>query len=175
MHFPRFATRSAASPAWWITGLLRSLGPLLLLGLAGGCASGPREGARPETTFEPANPTTIAPFRNADLRLTRLVSGDQEVKLTGAAPITARLADAGKIAGQSAVNRYFGSYQLSADGTVKWPPAALGMTRMAGPPAAMDLESKFVSALTSTTQLQVSSDSLRFRSADGANVVVFSR
>ena len=74
--------------------------------------------------------------------------------MPAATPITLKLGDGGRIAGKGPVNRYFGAVQLAVDGSgrLTWPNAAFGMSRMAGPPEAMALESKFVQSLASTTR-----------------------
>lgn len=151
-----------------------------------GCAS--REGSPSSTSspspssasksgskFVPATPEALAPFREVDLHLDRLVSAGKNVALSPANPITLRLAAVGRLAGKSAVNRFFGTYELAPDGTIKWPNAALGMTRMAGPEAAMELEYKFASVLTASQRLVVSSDTLRFESNDRSHVADFKK
>jgi heat shock protein HslJ len=141
-----------------------------------GCAS--REGSTASSAkpkFVPATVEALAPFRDVDLHLERLVSAGQNVALSPANPITLRLGAGGRIAGKSAVNRFFGAYQLEQDGTLKWPNAALGMTRMAGPESAMQLESKFASALTASQKVLVSSDTVRFESKDGTHVADFKK
>lgn len=155
---------------WLALVLLAALG-------GGGCASSPTPGSGKTTgkdAFQPATLEALAPFRDADLRLVRLVQDGQSVRLTGT-PITLKLGEGGKIAGRSAVNRYFGRFDLSPNGDVQWPPAALGMTRMAGPEDAMRLESQFTQALTATTRLSVSPDALRFSTPDGKNTAEFAR
>jgi heat shock protein HslJ len=52
--------------------------------------------------------------------------------------------DDGRISGRIGVNRFNGSYIVSAD-TIEFGPAAT--TRMAGPPELMDLEDRFLAAL----------------------------
>jgi heat shock protein HslJ len=123
----------------------------------------------------PANTAALASRMNADYKLTRLVQDGQEIELPPASsvPITLRFTAPGRIAGQSAVNRFFGSYQLRDDGTLQWPNAALGMTRMAGSEAAMALENQFTRALTATTRLNVGEDRLRFQNDDGSILLEF--
>lgn len=142
----------------------------------GGCASREASPAGPSATqskFVPATAETLAPLRDIDLHLRRLVSGGKNVDLSPANPITLRLATGGRIAGKSSVNRYFGTYQLDPDGTIKWPNAALGMTRMAGPESAMQLESTFASVLTASQRMVISTDTVRFESKDGAHLAEF--
>lgn len=144
-------------------------------GLLGGCAHSGGGGSASGREYAPATLESLATLRDIDLRLTRLVAGGKTVSLPAETPITLRFGAPGKIAGRSAVNRYFGGFEFKEGGSVTWPPAPLGMTRMAGPPAAMDLEATFVKALASTDGLQVAPDAVRFQSGDGAQVLEFVR
>ena len=150
---------------------------LLAAALGTGCTTrsggGEASGGRKDG-FEPATAETLSPFRDKDLRLVRLVQNGSKVALGGTA-ITLKLGEGGKIAGRSAVNRYFGKFDLTPSGELQWPPAALGMTRMAGPAEAMELEAKYTQVLTATTRLAVSGEAVRFSSADGSQVAEFER
>lgn len=145
----------------------------ILLSLAvlsgSGCATKP-----PADAFQPATTNALTTLKDADLRLTRLVVAGANVD-TSEFPISLRFGEPGKIAGRSAVNRYFGGFQLGVQGAITWPPAGLGMTRMAGPSAAMKLEQQFSQALTGTSQLLTSPDGARFQNADASQVVEFRR
>ena len=139
------------------------------LAITPGCASR-KDSAR----FEPASAIRISALSGSDLRLNHLVVDGKPVE-TADYPITLRFADGGKISGRSAVNRYFGSFELNKEGEIIWPKGGLGMTRMAGPAPAMDLESQFSKALTATTRLMTSPDSARFESSDGKQALEFKR
>lgn len=139
------------------------------LAMAPGCASR-KDSAR----FEPASAIRISALSGSDLRLTKLLVDGNPVE-TADYPITLRFADGGKVSGRSAVNRYFGSFELNKEGEIIWPKGGLGMTRMAGPASAMDLESQFSKALTATTRLMTSPDSARFESSDGKQALEFQR
>lgn len=134
-----------------------------------GCATRPAADA-----FQPATTEALAAFKDTDLRLTRLVVAGAPVDAS-AFPISLRFQDGGKIAGRSAVNRYFGNFQLGDHGALTWPPAGLGMTRMAGPAPAMQLEQQFSQAITASSQLLTSPNGARFQNADGTQVVEFQR
>ena len=145
-----------------------------LLGIAvalpgAGCASRSAAGR-----FIPATTESLAALHEVDLRLTRLVTGGHEVDVT-TYPISLRFGDGGKISGRSSVNRYFEGFELGDEGALTWPGAGLGMTRMAGPAAAMQIESQFSQTLTATSQLLTTPDGARFQSADGTHVVEFQR
>ncbi len=160
--------------------------------MASGCASDKEPGdasatAAGVTRFEssvaparrglkPATLTSVAGIINQDYRLTRLTMDAKPLRLSGVGrAITLRFTAPGRIAGQSAVNRYFGTFRLQDDGTLQWPNAAIGMTRMAGSETAMALENQFVRALTSTSDLKIGSDRVRFQNADESMVVEFAR
>lgn len=134
-----------------------------------GCASKPAA-----NSLVPATPESLAHLRDTDLRLSQLVVGGTAVD-TSAFPITLRFGEPGKFAGRSAVNRYFGGFQLGDQGALTWPGNGLGMTRMAGPAAAMQIERQFTEALTGCSQLLTSPDGARFQNADGSHAVEFQR
>jgi heat shock protein HslJ len=137
---------------------------LLLTALAGvsllGCATAPQ--------------VSLADWEGTELKAVRLVSGGQAVTLPENFPITLKLEPGGKVSGRSAVNRYFGSFSRMSDGTILWN-GALGATRMAGPPEAMQLETEFFKTLAATTTLHAGSGALTFKSADGKELVEFVR
>jgi len=139
------------------------------LAMAPGCASR-KDSAR----FEPASAIRLSALSGTDLRLVQLVVDGKPVE-TADYTITLRFADGGKVSGRSSVNRYFGAFELNKEGEIIWPKGALGMTRMAGPAPAMDLESQFSKALTATTRLMTSPDSARFESSDGKQALEFQR
>ncbi|MBX3745493.1 MAG: META domain-containing protein [Verrucomicrobiae bacterium] len=140
--------------------------------LTAGCASNsPSDTA----AFAPATGASVAALRDADLRLVRWVEDGKRVKPPADTPVTVRLGEAGRLSGRGPVNRYFGTFGFLGDGSVSWPNAAIGSTRMAGPPEAMDLEMRFFQTLTRTTALETTPDAVRFQSADGRNILEFSR
>src|SRR5262245_19427768 len=108
--------------------LIPNLLPVLLMALSGvgflGCATGPQ--------------MSLSNWEGTELKAVRMVSGGQVVTLPENPPITLKLDAGGKVSGRSAVNRYFGSFTTASDGTIIWN-GALGATRMAGPPEAMQL------------------------------------
>jgi len=140
------------------------------LALLPACASRPD----PIDGFEPASKTRIATLAGSDLRLRKLVVDGRDID-AAAFPISLRFGDNGRITGRSAVNRYFGTFELGENGAITWPNAALGMTRMAGPEPAMTLENQFSKALTASTRLLTAPDAARFESKDGRQAVEFQR
>ncbi|MCC6232229.1 MAG: META domain-containing protein [Verrucomicrobiales bacterium] len=158
--------------------------------MTSGCASskeGVKEADAPPKTapkagkeaskYAPATLESLSPIRGVDLRLTKFQLAGKAVAMPSATPTTLKLGDGGRIAGKAPVNRYFGAMQLAVDGSgrLTWPNAALGMTRLAGPPEAMALESTFVRGLTSTTKLLVGESGMRLENPDASTVLEFSR
>lgn len=139
--------------------------PAALL-LLSGCATGSGSGS-------PATAESLARFENTDLNCTGLVIQGTPVTLPADAGITLRITGPGKVAGRSAVNRYFGGYTLGAAGAIQWTP--FGATRMAGPPERMKLEDQYLKALESTTRAEVTAHGLILQSPDAATRVDFSR
>lgn len=80
----------------------------------------------------------------------------------------------GKLTGFGGVNRLSSSLDLSAaeSGTFKITPMI--STKMAGPPEAMSLESRFVNLLSETRSFNVSTGTLRLSNARG-EIMVFNR
>lgn len=129
----------------------------------------------PATKFEIATRENLQLLQGAELRLIRLIDNGRLVKLGDAQPVSLRIASDGKINGRAPVNRFFGRFEFGFDGTIKWPLAALGTTRMAGTPADTKLEDQFFQTLTSTSRLQVSPKALRFENNDRSMVVEFEK
>ena len=118
---------------------------------AGGCASGPgAPSPQPEGPWE----------------LTRL--GDIEMH-SGMPRPTLVVADGG-VSGFAGVNQFNGS--LAAEGPFLFTP--LATTRMAGPPPAMELETRYLAALQQATAWKVEGDGLVL-SAEGIEVLEFRR
>lgn len=132
---------------------------LVVLGLTG-CSSVP--------------PASLADWQGIELKAVRLLVNGANVALPTEPSVTLQLAADGKMSGRSAVNRYFGAFSRVTDGTILWQ-GALGSTRMAGPPAAMKLEADYLRTLASTTELVVGSKVLIFKSANGKDLIEFTR
>ncbi|MGE3308442.1 MAG: META domain-containing protein [Limisphaerales bacterium] len=137
--------------------------------------SGPGCGTRPpKMSFQPATQGSLAALRDTEFRLTHLIVDGTQVDTT-AFPISLRFDETGRVSGRSAVNRYFGGFSLGENGSLTWPPAGLGMTRMAGPEPAMQLEKTFTEVLTGSTRLLTSPTGARFENDDGRRIAEFSK
>ncbi|MFN3408885.1 MAG: META domain-containing protein [Limisphaerales bacterium] len=87
-------------------------------------------------------------------------------------PPTLVFAAEGKISGHAGVNRFSGSLRVEGE-TLKVGP--LAATRMAGSPAAMEREAKYLGALESISRLERDGDTLRLRGPGDAPPLVFMR
>ena len=92
----------------------------------------------------------------------------------GAQPPSIDIAADGRISGFAGINRINTSINLDAlrSGDLKVAPIA--MTMMAGPPRLMELERRFVDALTNANQVQLDGDTLHFNDA-GTPMLTFTR
>ncbi|MFN0068031.1 MAG: META domain-containing protein [Limisphaerales bacterium] len=121
-------------------------------------------------TPAPATPAALAALNEADLRLARLVAGGQTVALPAEKLPVLQFLEGGRVAGFAGVNRFNGAFTLRDGGVLEWSPGP-AVTRMAGPPERMALESAFLKALPATTRLGVLPYGVVFQSDDGKNVV----
>ncbi|HMO66454.1 MAG TPA: META domain-containing protein [Verrucomicrobiota bacterium] len=144
---------------------------LLVLAAAGvllaGCAS---SSPKSMSTPVPATTANLAPLREADLKLARLVADGQTITVPAERPPALQFLADGGVAGFAGVNRFNGAFTLGPEGTLTWGPG-LAATRMAGPPERMALENAFMKALPATTRLGVLPYGVVFQSEDGKNVV----
>lgn len=83
--------------------------------------------------------------------------------------ITADFAD-GRIGGRSAVNLYGGDYAAAADGTFSV--GAMTMTEIAGEPAAMQAESRYLALLAQARRWRIANAQLVL-SADAQDLLIF--
>ena len=107
-----------------------------------------------------------------DWTLASLKLGGMAVDISKAKALTLKLTEEGKASGKSAVNRYFGSIKLDGAGGCEWS-KGFGATRMAGPPAMMDIERSYFQALPKTTKVALQDGALTFTSKDGESSAVF--
>lgn len=118
----------------------------------------------------PATPAALAPLKGTDLKVARLVADGQTVALPAEKPPILQFLEGSRIAGFSGVNRINGAFTLGDGGTLQWSPG-MAVTRMAGPPERMALESALLKALPATTRLGVLPYGVIFQSDDGKNIV----
>lgn len=101
----------------------------------------------------------------------------QLTKIDGDAPLPRRVptldfSEDGRVAGLAGANRYFGTYESSPDGAIRF--GTLGSTRMIlnDPPGLMKQEQHFLEALGAVDTYEVKPSKLVLR-ADGAVRLVF--
>ena len=127
---------------------MRAIGALIAaaacLALAAACAS--RDGAPPSGSAE-----TTSLKKLAGVTWTLVSLGGEPVPQGTRLPTIAF--DGARIAGLGGCNRYTGQVQETAPGTVAVGPVA--STKMACPPPAMDVESRFFSVLAQVTQYRL--------------------
>ena len=83
--------------------------------------------------------------------------------------VTEMTFEAGEVSGNGGVNSFGGSYETPGDNALTFGPIAA--TRMAGPPEAMEQETKFFEALENTEHFEFNEDKLVL-SDQGNNVTV---
>lgn len=96
------------------------------------------------------------------------IGGKAVIDSSAAVEVTAEFA-AGKVSGSGGVNRYSATCTTTSDGGITV--AQVAATQMAGPPAAMDQEQAYFSALSHATSFSVSGDTLTLSDGQGAVVV----
>jgi len=85
--------------------------------------------------------------------------------------ITIRFAPNGQVAGLAAVNRFSGTYSLSAEGRLSW--GRFAATRMMGPPELMEKEQAYLRALGKTNVAILARHILVLQSDDASTVLTF--
>jgi heat shock protein HslJ len=127
---------------------MRSIGAVVAaaacLALAAACAS--RDGAPPSGSAE-----TTSLKKLAGVTWTLVSLGGEPVPQGTRLPTIAF--DGARIAGLGGCNRYSGQVQETTPGTIAVGPVA--STKMACPPPAMDVESRFFSVLAQVTQYRL--------------------
>ncbi len=130
---------------------MTSLAPLALAVLLAGCGDGPRG-------------VSLAALSGDEWRLARWTADGKPVVLADGARVTLAVAADGAVSGNGSVNRYVGKMTLD-DGKVAWGGAAFATTRMAGPPALMDQEQRYLAALAKVDHASLSGSTLTLSGA----------
>ena len=89
------------------------------------------------------------------------------------ATVTIRFDSAGQVGGLAGVNRYTGTYSLSAEGRLNWGTSGFATTRRAGPPELMEKERAYLDALRKVEVVIVSGPTLLLQSDDASTVLSF--
>lgn len=113
------------------------------------------------------------PPANGNAPNTRPLAGTRWVMATEAsAPPTLEFREAGRASGFSGCNQWFAQVDR-ADGALRFD--AIGMTRRACEPAAMDVERDFADALAHTHAAQIEDDTLTLIGENGEALARFDR
>lgn len=123
---------------------------------------------------QPASGPSWDQLKGAPFQLESMRVNKEGVKLPVKPRPTVQFADANRVSGHAGVNRYSRTAEIGAGGTIRWTGAAIS-TRMAGPPELMELENKFLGALTETSRISLTGSTLTLRSADNSAELVLKR
>ena len=89
------------------------------------------------------------------------------------ATVTIRFDPAGQVGGLAGVNRYTGTYSLSAEGRLRWGAPGFATTRRAGPPELMEKERVYLQALRKVEVAILAGPTLLLQSDDASTVLSF--
>ena len=89
------------------------------------------------------------------------------------ATMTVRFESTGQVGGVAGVNRYTGTYSLSAEGRLSWGSPAFATTRRAGPPELMEKERAYLDALRKVEVAILDGATLLLQSDDASTVLSF--
>lgn len=109
-------------------------------------------------------------WRDRELRVVRLVSGNAPVPIPEGVVITFRWATDGRISGKAPVNRYFGTLEESGKGDLVWR-GGVASTRMGGAPGLMALEASYLKVLGSVSKSTRRESALVLATPDGHSSV----
>jgi len=137
-------------------GMIAALDP----GIALGCVNSSTE-------------SSLSQKQGTEYQLTEFIDSSREIKLPARPVLTLTLVSPERVAGFGGVNRYFGGYQIGAEGRVYSQTPGFGSTMMAGPQESMALEQSFLQSLARTECLQLAGGNLRFETQDGATRLEF--
>ena len=111
-----------------------------------------------------------------DWLLTRIGGpGGEEIAAESSKPPSLTIAEDGRVTGFSGVNRYAGTTDPAALREGKLALTPLASTRMAGPPAAMDLERRFLAAFEQAKSCRIDGGALLLAAVDGKELLAFRR
>lgn len=85
--------------------------------------------------------------------------------------VTLQFLEDGRVGGRASINQFGGTVELLSDGTMRW--SALTSTLMAGDPALMAQERRYLSALEATSRFELSQGRLTLTDSAGRVVLRF--
>jgi heat shock protein HslJ len=146
---------------------------VLTLLIAGGLPA--TERLTGQNTGDTDVPTAMLARQDVDHWLTSAIVNGGDMPLPKEPPISLSFHSGGIFSGSSGVNRYFGIMEIMPDGTYRWEPPGLALTNVAGEPALMDLERRFLDSLWSTRTLRLLDDGVALSSENGTTILRFTR
>jgi putative lipoprotein len=103
--------------------------------------------------------------------LVQLQDSAGEATLVPDSKVTLRFMEDGRVGGRASINQFGGTVELLSDGTMRW--SALASTLMAGEPALMAQERRYLSALEATDRFELSQGRLTLSDSTGRVVLRF--
>ena len=94
-----------------------------------------------------------------------------EAALVPDSKVTLQFMEDGRVGGRASINQFGGTVELLSDGTMRW--SALTSTLMAGDPALMAQERRYLSALEATSRFELSQGRLTLSDSSGRVVLRF--
>jgi len=146
--------------------------PILLLALTL-AACGPKNQTK-SAVAAPAPAPKWADLEGAPYTVSALQVKGKEFALPATRRPTMQFGEAGRVAGMAGVNRYTTEATLSEAGVIAISPKTV-TTKMAGPPAAMELEAGFLEALGVLTRVEVVGGTVRLTNADRTTRIELTR
>ena len=142
---------------------------LVLLACLGGCA--PLGGSTGGPQVVSAQTAQRLQQRGWDLD--GMTVEGRQIVMDVDATVTIRFDSAGQVGGVAGVNRYTGTYSLSAEGRLIWGSPGFASTRRAGPPELMEKERAYLEALRKVEVAILGGTTLLLQSDDASTVLSF--
>jgi heat shock protein HslJ len=142
---------------------------ILLLASLAGCAGMMGHDSDPQVLTA----KTASKFHQREWNLRTMTVDGRQIVMDIDSRITIRFDADGQVAGFASVNRFSGTYSLSADGKLIWDKPGYVATRRAGPPELMEKERVFLGALDKTNTAILSSRMLQLQSEDSTTIFSF--
>ena len=140
-----------------------------LLLLLGGCAGLGGD----DSALQMVTASTVDRLTQREWDLKGLTVDGHQVVMDVAAQLTLSFGPDGRVTGFGGVNRFGGTYEVSADGKLTWTGAGFTATRKAGPPELMDKERAYLDGLRKVNVALLRKHGLTLQSDDSSTVLTF--
>jgi heat shock protein HslJ len=130
----------------------------VFIALIAGCA---------RRTTVPVDPAGL----HREWTLVHLQDSAGEAALVPDSKVTLQFMEDGRVGGRSSINQFGGTVELLSDGSMRW--SALTSTLMAGDPALMAQERRYLSALEATRRFELNQGRLTLSDSSGRVVLRF--